>query len=328
VTDRDDFTENLRDAVLIERSPRPAKRPLIGFGDVLMGFWLLIGALLALAPCRFRWRICGAIARFASRSARARHARAAMRDLAALADPATTLPLRELYTGRLAAQLDVMRGLLRGPDFATDWHGLANLEAALRGGRGVVLWVSDFAGAGEATKVALAQAGHPATHLSRPEHGFSKSAFGIRFLNPLRIRFEHRYLAARVIFDRAHPARAMFRLMGCLKRNGVVSIGASAHEGAMLVEARFLGGRMRLAAGALRLAFLADCPVLPVFTIRDAVRTDCYDVIIGTPLPLPRHLHEREAILFGAADYLARLEGHVRRRPGAWVGWRRVDHLV
>jgi lauroyl/myristoyl acyltransferase len=316
-----------REALLIERPRRPKRRRLVSPGDGLVALWLLLGVPSALLSPRVRWRICTALAGLALLGGRARLAVGAIGRLAGFSETQARRLTRELYAGRLAAQLDLMRGLLRGSDLTTECHGLSEVEAALRHGRGAVLWVSDFAGAGEIVKTALAKTGHRVSHLSREEHGFSKTAFGIRLLNPLRIRYESRYLAERVLFDRMRPALAMRQLLSCLRENRVVSISASAHEGTSLIEGRFLRGRMRLATGALRLAQLARCPVLPVFAMRRPLQPDAFDLFIGPALRMPADLPADEAIMAAAVDYLDRLEQQVLDRPGSWVGWRRLDQL-
>lgn len=57
--------------------------------------------------------------------------------------------------------------------------GREHLDDALAEGRGAVIWVAHFAFASLFTKMALSDAGYKVSHISRPEHGVSKSRFGI-----------------------------------------------------------------------------------------------------------------------------------------------------
>jgi hypothetical protein len=167
----------------------------------------------------------------------------------------------ELYTGRLAAHLDLLRSLVWGSDLRIVPHGLGRIDAALARQRGVILWISDLVSAADVSKIALAGAGYRIKHLSRIEHGFSKSVFGIKCLNPIRLKFENQLLDERVVFDRMNPAPAMTRLLDCLHGNGIVSIVASAHEGGTLADVPFFAGRLRLALGA----FAVRAPYRPCF---------------------------------------------------------------
>ncbi len=235
--------------------------------------------------------------------------------------------IRELYAGRFAAHMDVVRGLLLAPDVRVTCRGLPQLDAALTQGRGVVLWISDFVSAGDVIKLALAKAGYPLVHLSRPEHGFTTSAFGIKFLNPLRIKYECAYLTERVVFDRMNPEAATSRLLDRLHAGGIISIMASMHEGRTLADLPFLEGRIKFAVGALRLARKSGAAVIPVFVLRDRKSKDSFDVIFATPLIIPSGPPEAEAVLAGACAYRDQLEIVVRNSPESWVGWRRADQL-
>jgi lauroyl/myristoyl acyltransferase len=86
-------------------------------------------------------------------------------------------------------------------------HGREHLDEALRRGRGCVLWVAHFVFAPNVAKLALHDAGFKVSHLSRPDHGFSSTRFGIRYLNPVRSRYEDALLAERIVFDRAQLTR-------------------------------------------------------------------------------------------------------------------------
>lgn len=301
---------------------------MVAWSDIAWTFWLLAAAPLALLPHLVRWRLAQTIATAALRFGRAPGAvRCARRVLGFGVDEARRV-VHELYTARLASTLDILRGLIRGCDCSIRCHGTEHVAGALARGRGVILWTADFPAAGEAIKIALNSAGWPLTHLSRAEHGFSKSRFGIKVLNPIRTRFEDRFLAQRVLYNRAQPDVAKRLIRDRLRGNGVVSITASAHEGRLVAEGAFLAGRLRLAVGALRIALAAGCPVLPVFALRDLADCGRLDVVIESPLALPAGATEREAVGAAVADFLARLEAHVRRRPGAWGGWRRLGQIA
>lgn len=313
---------------LVIRKQEPPRRRMFAIGDLAILLWLALAAPLSLLSCRARWRLCRGLAAFPLLGARAAGAKQALTQVAGFDESRSQRIAAALYAGRLAAQLDLLHGLLIAPDLGYECRGLEHLNAALARGRGAVLWVSDFVGAGEAVKVALARAGHRVSHLSRLEHGFSKTRFGIRFINPIRTRFEETYLRERVIYDRLRPKQALGRLTARLKDNGIVSIAASAHEGRRLAEGRFFAGAHRLAAGAPKLARRAGAALIPVHAMREPGRPDRFTITLDPPLPISYDIPEDEAILAATGAYLEGLEEQVRRRPEAWGGWRRLGSLA
>lgn len=315
-------------AVLLRRPVGPQNPRPMSWTDLGILAWLVVGLVVAPLPRSWRWRLCAFVARFSGWTGRARSARERMLRIARIPPHDMRRTMRTLYAGRFCATLDVVRGLLLGPDMRIACRRLDEIEAALTRGRGVILWISDFVGAGDVSKLALAQAGYRIVHLSRPQHGFSSSAFGMRFLNPLRIRFERAHIAERVVFDRMNPKAAMSRLLRCLRAGGIVSITASMHEGGQLVDLPFMAGRLRIAAGALRLAWISGAAVIPVSVLRDQADASSFGVVFTEPLRMPTGLSESEAIVTAACDYRDRLEAVVRERPDSWVGWRRADQLA
>jgi lauroyl/myristoyl acyltransferase len=315
------------DARLIWRAVREPVRPLIVWADIAVLLWLCVGFITAPLPRALRWRVCMLAARFSGWTHRARAARRRVVWMTKIPERDAYRVVRELYAGRFAGYLDVVRGLLFAPDFRIRFSGLSRLEDALAQGRGVVLWISDFVSAGDVSKVALAKAGFPLVHLSRPEHGFTVSAFGMRFLNPLRIRFERAYLAERVVFERMNPAPATARLLDKLRAGSLVSIMATNHEGRALADLPFLKGRITFAVGALRLARKAGAAVVPVFVLRDRDADDVFDIILAPALEIPSGRPEAEALLAAAGAYRDQLEAVVREHPQSWGAWRRADQL-
>ena len=198
--------------------------------------------------------------------------------------------------------------------------GLAHLDAARAAGRGAIIWVGHFAFNSNVTKMALAAHGYSLAHLSRPEHGFSKTRWGIAMLNPVRCVPEDRHLRERIVFDRSNPLPAMRRMVATLHRNGQLSITAGAWEGSDLMEGTLLDGRMKIALGAPRLAALTGAALLPVFTVREA--DGSFHVAIEAPIALPSRLDRRDAECAAAQAYLDRHEPWIARYPDQWRGWK------
>jgi lauroyl/myristoyl acyltransferase len=199
-------------------------------------------------------------------------------------------------------------------------EGINYLKDAVSKQKGVVLWASHFAFSSLITKKALAAAGYSVSHLSRPEHGFSKSRFGIAWLNPFRCAVEDRYLAQRVLIQRDVPGGAFQSALEILSHGGAVSVTAGAWEGRILAEGDFLAGKIHLAIGAAKLSSESGAELLPVFTIRDSM-PNSFLVVIGRPLLL----HGGEAAISVAVrEYLTALAPFVVRYPDQWRGWDKL----
>ena len=167
---------------------------------------------------------------------------------------------------RTEHHVQIVREFAFGWDAPLFLHGSENLQTALQGGRGAILWIAHFSFNALATKKALHSAGFVAYHLSRPEHGFSKSRFGIRFLNPIRVRAERRYLRDRIIIERTMPGRSLLHARKHLAANEIISITAGAWEGAQTATVSIVGCQLELSVGAPGLAHLTGAPLLPVYT--------------------------------------------------------------
>lgn len=241
-----------------------------------------------------------------------------------------TLPSRkfaiESAAGRSECHLQVLRCYRPGGwKPALILEGYEHIDRALAGGRGCVLWVGHFCFNSLATKMALHRAGYALWHVSRPEHGFSKSRFGMACLNPLRIGAETPFLAGRIEIDRASPGNAMLQARQILAGNGIVSITAGAWEGRKPVDVDLLGGRLKLAAGAAGLALLNGAALLPVFTIRGAGRD--IRVIVESEIAAPSAgtLHERGAVI--AQSFADRLAVSVMSEPAEWRDWKNLKPI-
>jgi lauroyl/myristoyl acyltransferase len=313
-------------AMLVRRPVAPARRPWVSWKDPAVLLWLACG--LAFAPMRraSRLRVARLAARLATRTRRATQARARIMRMLARSEPEAGRIVRELQAGRLAGYLDVVRALTFGPDFVVSCRGLERIADARAQGRGAILWISDFVSAGDASKVALAREGLRVAHLSRPEHGFTTSRFGIRWLNPFRLAFERAYLLERIVFERHDPAPAMARIERILRHNGIVSIMASMHEGGTLAHVPFLNGALRLSLGAVRLGLLSGAPVLPVSVLPDPASDGAFEMVVGPPLATANGPREQR-LLRPVCQYAGALEAEVRAHPQSWGGWRRADQV-
>jgi len=197
-------------------------------------------------------------------------------------------------------------------------RGAEHIDAGLRNGRGVILWVANFHAHNLVAKMAFHRAGYPVSHLSLWRHGYSDTRFGARFLNPIRTTIEERYLRERVVIAPAGPTAALIRLRRRLRANGVVSITTGA-ERARSTEVAFLDGTISVAAGAPSLAYHQRAALLPVFSIeQDHAR---FVITVAPPLVNEATRSAPEHAAWAARELGTLLEPYVRRSPGQWRSW-------
>ena len=197
-------------------------------------------------------------------------------------------------------------------------EGETHLKTALAAGRGAILWDSHFYFASLITKIGLYRSGYRLHHISRREHGFSQTHFGIRVLNPIRTSIEARYLANRVVMSDDNPGAILDGLAKRLSDNELVSVTVRGDSNRP-VEAQFLNGTMRIAPGAAVLAWNSGSKLLPVFTKR--LDDFSYRIRISPPLNVLENTTRRVAVASAAREYARRLESEVIEHPGQWIDW-------
>ncbi|MCB1486278.1 MAG: hypothetical protein KDJ88_02345 [Bauldia sp.] len=304
-----------------DRGLRSTDRDAISRGDLLLLLQIPILKAAALTLPGERWLgFCRLIASGAS------NRKAAEAVAAYFAAPsATPVDADSVALEARAARLEHFMQILAGKSGAAlqpRLTGREGLESALAAQRGAVLWVAHFAYAPLAAKAALMSAGHRTWHMSRPEHGFSKTRFGIAALNPLRWRVEERYLAGRILIDRKNPAAATLRARRLLGDNGIVSITAGDWEGARVLEVPFGPGTVGISNGAPALAHLAGAALIPVVTVRESPGAPI-DVILLPPLLPDRSASRNEWVEVAAGHFAEQVAPYVTRFPGQWRDWRR-----
>ena len=172
--------------------------------------------------------------------------------------------------------------------------------------------MTPFAFSDLVTKRALHEAGYAVSHLSRDSHGFSQTRFGRRWLNPIKTGIERRYVAERLVMTEENPLAPLRALALRLRQNRLVSITvASTGQVTRLLD--LLDGRIRIATGALALAWQTGAPLLPVFTLREP--DGALVTRIEPALPPDRRLDRAAAVADMLAAYGRLLEAYVLRSP-------------
>ena len=226
---------------------------------------------------------------------------------------------RQLAAHEIETSLQIMRA-----HFPNGWRpnielqGEEHLELALNRGKGAILWDSHFYFASLVTKMGLHERGYKIYHLSRREHGFSSTAFGMSVLNPIRTMVEKRYLRERLVIPIENPGRILKELADRLSQNSIVSITVRG-ESKQPVETPFFNGQLKIAPGAPVLSWNTGAALLPVFTIRRNIGE--FLIRIGPLISVSQELERRKAVKTAALAYAKYLEPVVLAEPGQWVDW-------
>lgn len=190
--------------------------------------------------------------------------------------------------------------------------GKEHLDAALAEGRGVVLLTSCFAFKDLMAKVALTRAGFEPCQLAQNTHGFSNSFLSRWLLNPICLNIENRFLSERLEFSNRQTIDVKSMIKDRLRQNKLVLV-AMTPIGRKLSTFPFLHGRIRIATGALSLAYDMKATVLPSFTIRQP--DGRLQTIIEPALDLSLADRKDESIDLMLPHYVRRLESYVTRYP-------------
>ena len=218
-------------------------------------------------------------------------------------------PAQAARWARRAAELEASDGLERRLGRRTkpgslrrlmEIEGIGNLQAALEGGNGAILYSLHLWGK-YTFFGALAEAGYPpAVVATAPDPGRRS------WLSVLQERSGYRYIwAGKRNFGVAVEAANV------LRRNGVVLVMLDWPQPRM-AEVAFLGRRARLAAGAAEMARLTGAPLLDYYVYRRN-RWVPQVAEIGVPHAASDSTPE---VLQQCADRLAE---HVRRDPAQWT---------
>ncbi len=211
-------------------------------------------------------------------------------------------------------------------DEATVVEGRQRLDAALAEGRGVLLVFGHY-GANQMIMPALGCRGYAMCQISAPgdalneklpDPGSATRQWG------RRQRWKHE-LALPV--EHVNIFGSLKQAFRCLRDNRLLGIAADGGGGTQAVPVTFLGRQANFPVGAASLALRTGCVALPCAMDRDprgrvVVRVE---EPLETPAPAAQggvNAHrDPEAVAAFTRAFAARLERHVRRRPGLYVSF-------
>lgn len=218
------------------------------------------------------WRdLCRGFVPLAGALGIGRHMKA-IESIGELVDGRDDIPDARVFVPVLSAnshrsRLNVLR-CYRPPEWRprVELVGAEHIEAALRAGRGAILWTAPLVFGDLMTKMALHRTGFRVSHLSRDGHGFSPTRWGARFLNPIWTRIEDRYLAERLVIHEDRPSNALRTLLQRVRQNRIVTVTVGG-QGTRTATVPFINGMLQVADGMPALAMRTGAALLPVFTV-------------------------------------------------------------
>lgn len=224
--------------------------------------------------------------------------------------PLESESVREIARSRIAfaheERLLVLRSFLRpGWRPSVELVGKENIEAALRRGRGTILWIAPFFFSGLPAKLAWSGHGLRVLHVSRPYHGFANSRLAVATVNRIWLAVESRHLSGSIVLAPDTPGPALRKIVSHLRGNSVVSIAVNS-QGLRLCRTPLLNGHLTVATGACGLAWSTGAQLLPVATVR--TEDHAYRTHVGEPLACPRTLSRSRAMTSmteGLAEFIA-----------------------
>jgi phosphatidylinositol dimannoside acyltransferase len=219
--------------------------------------------------------------------------------------------------------IDVMRLRYRARPLRqlVEIRGREHLEAALAGGKGVILCSAHF-GSYDCAFSLLGASGFPVTTIGRWQHNYTAGLSSAErwFWELVYARRLRRHRHRPNIEPWAGRVAVAAQAAAVLRGNEVLTIAIDAppleKDLARTVEVPFVGRRARLLPGAVTLARLTGAPVLMGFMYRSA---DYRHQVLEISAPVQCQAGEDEATAF--ARCAAKVSAAIRRDPAHWVYW-------
>ena len=295
-------------------------------------YWLGVAPLAALLPASLAYRVAcwrgdwNYRHRAGKRSEIVRNLRLLLGNELG-ADEADRLA-RDFFRFRSCHVIDVMRlrGRARALGKLVEIRGREHLDAALAGGKGVILCSAHF-GAHDSAFSLLHASGFPVTSIGRFHWKYTPG------LTLAERRFCDLVWARRVLRHRQRPniepwpgrVQVAVQAAAVLRANEVVTICSDAApldaERARTIEVPLLGRQARLLPGVVTLARLTGAPVLMAFVYRSA---DYRHQMLEISPPVP--LDGETATAFGRC--VAAMDAAIRTSPAQWIFWHSTDDLA
>jgi lauroyl/myristoyl acyltransferase len=213
--------------------------------------------------------------------------------------------------------------LARIPVVGEEW-----LVAALKAGRGAILWESNAFGMRNLAKQVLSLRGFRMTQVHVAHHlggiandGLHRSWVRRKVVQPFFEGCEKPYIEDFIYLPTDSPSLAFSRrLLAALDQNRILCSASDGAVGRQKMAAKLLGRPREFTTGMVSLARSAGAPLLPLFCLPSP--EGGFQVIIERPVRLLRTGDRDRDLRDSLQDFAALFETHIARHPGWYRLWR------
>ena len=200
------------------------------------------------------------------------------------------------------------------------FNGRKHLDDALAAGNGVLLlglhWMAE--------RVALQHlmnSGYPVMSIRNQEPPDDcMGRLGRKFLQPRYVRFLHNVIRDEVFIQ---DRECSLKILGRLRSNGIVSLLIDAPFSQEVMKLPFLGKTRYISTGALHLARISSCSVLPMIATGNA---DGLEIQIHPPLVFDYSIPKEEFCRRYMPLIIQILELSVLRYPDQYDCWSKINN--
>lgn len=203
--------------------------------------------------------------------------------------------------------------------------GIEHLHAALKNGKGVILWESN----GFGSRVVAKQVLHARGYCLHQVHG--KNNLGGFLVNDTTASWVRRWIKRSFnswerefiseIIDLPETNSLAFTrvLSRLLSRNAILCISGDGKTGHNFVRLHFLGRAESFATGIVSLSMISGAAILPMFCVRGRNRQR--SVVIECSIDLQVNRDRQRRSENGIGQYIKLLEGYICRYPEQYRNW-------
>lgn len=208
--------------------------------------------------------------------------------------------------------------------------GTEHLDAALKQGRGVILWESSAYGKRVVGKHLLHANGFDVTQIHAHLHagGLGAGQRGMsrlleRVILPYFDRRTRRIVRDVVYLDEAPALGYTRNLLQRLARNEILCVAIEGKVGQKHITLPFLNKPFPFATGMVNLSKMSGAPLIPLYCT--PAPNNAFQLELGAPLTLPIGLERQEFAEAVLSQQVCELDARIRQHPDWYWSWNLLD---
>lgn len=208
---------------------------------------------------------------------------------------------------------------------AIEVKGLDHLHAALKKGKGVILWESNGFGSRVVAKQVLRTRGYfiHQVHGQNNLGGFlvndSTASWVRRWIKRTFNRWESEFISEIIDLPETNSFAFTRILARILSDNAILCISADGKTGHNFVRLHFLGRTESFATGIVSLSMVSGASILPMFCVRG--RNLQITVVIERPIDIQANTDRQRRFEDGIGQYMNLLQAYICRYPEQYRNW-------